>query len=79
MQLHGSTDVFARLCASASAAIIVFLSWRGSAVWSSYVVIVIVIEGPPHQLTHPGTPLPSDRQSPSYGDCLEFKGEYCQS
>jgi len=24
-------------------------------------------------------PLPSDRQHPSYGDCLEVKGEYCQS
>jgi len=23
--------------------------------------------------------LPSDRQHPSYGDCLEVKGEYCQS
>jgi len=24
-------------------------------------------------------PLPFDRQHPSYGDCLEVKGEYCQS
>jgi len=24
-------------------------------------------------------PLPSDRQHPSYGDCLEVKGKYCQS
>jgi len=24
-------------------------------------------------------PLPSDRQHPSYGDCLEVKGEHCQS
>jgi len=23
--------------------------------------------------------LPSDRQHPSYGDCLEVKGKYCQS
>jgi len=24
-------------------------------------------------------PVPSDRQHPSYGDCLEVKGEYCKS
>ena len=32
-----------------------------------------------HMLSLPHSPLPSDRQHPSYGDCLEVKREYYQN